>query len=613
MSSNPPPPGNIPPEPNFSGIIYNTNFFKVSQTYLTETIANTKYLKLVGGSLTGFLGIGKTAAVELDVAGKACIDTSLGSTPAIGIYGGNATRLILGKGSETEYPKAIGCDATDLWLGTNLTGTISFYTGNGKRLTISPAQIALSSLMNFQMNNGIINLGGTSNSAIYLTSSGTSAFGVANSVGQFSGSSVIGDTVLRAQATKKLLLQSGTGDAAITILDNGYIGIGTNNPINLLHLHANATSQYIYLRMTDNTSGITNTDGIAIVKTDVNDMFLIVQEAARIMFFTNNTIRITISSGGETYVEKLLVVGNNDNIPNLQMGSVNGYNLGISKPTAGIFSTSAAIGDMVLRSSQNLLLQSGIGNCAMCINTNNYVQIGYGYTTATYPITLRTTEQVQQSIPGTYAYGNVAIFSANLTGPVAPYIGIGILNMATFSSGFYIYSDKRIKKDIKPIENSLDLIEKINLVSFKFIDHIEKGTINNYGVIAQEIEEIIPEVINKHKDYIPNIYKNVDYYDEDENKIYIKTNDLSIGDKIKIYDSKNKEHLKEVIGITDNYITIDSSIENYEKDSPVFLYGKEIPDVKNVNYEALFIINMKATQEIYKRLQKLEKYFNIVY
>ena len=89
MSSNPPPPGNIPPEPNFSGIIYNTNFFKVSQTYLTETIANTKYLKLVGGSLTGFLGIEKTAGVELDVFGRACIDTSLYSTPAIGQYGGN--------------------------------------------------------------------------------------------------------------------------------------------------------------------------------------------------------------------------------------------------------------------------------------------------------------------------------------------------------------------------------------------------------------------------------------------------------------------------------------------------------------------------------------------
>ena len=89
----------------------------------------------------------------------------------------------MGQGSESEYPKGIGCEATDLWLGTTLAGTISFYTGNGKRLTLSAAQMALSSLMNFQMNGGIMNLGSSTNTPIYLTSTGTSALGVANTIG----------------------------------------------------------------------------------------------------------------------------------------------------------------------------------------------------------------------------------------------------------------------------------------------------------------------------------------------------------------------------------------------------------------------------------------------
>ena len=50
----------------------------------------------------------------------------------------------------------------------------------------------------------------------------------------------------------------------MTVLD---VGIGTTKPINLLHLHANAASQDIFLRITDNASGVTNTDGIAILKT----------------------------------------------------------------------------------------------------------------------------------------------------------------------------------------------------------------------------------------------------------------------------------------------------------------------------------------------------------
>ena len=61
-----------------------------------------------------------------------------------------------------------------------------------------------------------------------------------------------------------------------------------------------------------------------------------------------------------------------------------------------------------------------------------------------------------------------------------------------------------------------------------------------------------------------------------------------------------------VVEIGANYITIDKPVENYEKDTLLFLYGKEIPDFKNVNYEALFVINMRATQEIYKRLKAIE-------
>ncbi len=84
--------------------------------------------------------------------------------------------------------------------------------------------------------------------------------------------------------------------------------------------------------------------------------------------------------------------------------------------------------------------------------------------------------------------------------------------------------------------------------------------------------------------------------------------------KIKnIYDDKNKEHQKEIINISEDYITIYEPIEDYEDGSDLFIYGKEIPDVKNVNYEALFIIIMRATQELYKRVKALEKYFNIVY
>jgi hypothetical protein len=57
-------------------------------------------------------------------------------------------------------------------------------------------------------------------------------------------------------------------------------------------------------------------------------------------------------------------------------------------------------------------------------------------------------------------------------------------------------SDIRVKKDLKKIENALEKIQKINGYIYQRTD---TGNIES-GLIAQEVLEIIPEVINKNKD-----------------------------------------------------------------------------------------------------------------
>lgn len=51
-------------------------------------------------------------------------------------------------------------------------------------------------------------------------------------------------------------------------------------------------------------------------------------------------------------------------------------------------------------------------------------------------------------------------------------------------------SDKRFKKDIQPTDLGIDFINKINPVKFKYKD----GKRNHYGVIAQELKEVIDEL-----------------------------------------------------------------------------------------------------------------------
>jgi hypothetical protein len=63
------------------------------------------------------------------------------------------------------------------------------------------------------------------------------------------------------------------------------------------------------------------------------------------------------------------------------------------------------------------------------------------------------------------------------------------------------YSDKRIKKDIKELDNCLEAVEKIRGVSYKRTDTGDDGV----GVIAQEVEALFPELISEDNDGMKSV------------------------------------------------------------------------------------------------------------
>lgn len=74
-----------------------------------------------------------------------------------------------------------------------------------------------------------------------------------------------------------------------------------------------------------------------------------------------------------------------------------------------------------------------------------------------------------------------------------------------FCAGVIETSDIRLKKDISLLKNSLEIINKLRPVSFNW-----KNRLNNnkkIGFIAQEVEQLLPEVVVKS----PNGYKSIAY------------------------------------------------------------------------------------------------------
>lgn len=68
----------------------------------------------------------------------------------------------------------------------------------------------------------------------------------------------------------------------------------------------------------------------------------------------------------------------------------------------------------------------------------------------------------------------------------------------------YQYSDKRLKKNIIQINNSLKTISLLQGVSFNWINNNKF----DYGVIAQQVEKIIPQAVTTQKE---TGYKQVNY------------------------------------------------------------------------------------------------------
>ena len=102
-------------------------------------------------------------------------------------------------------------------------------------------------------------------------------------------------------------------------------------------------------------------------------------------------------------------------------------------------------------------------------------------------------------VSGSLFVGKGTDSTSKTTGTLIVSGGLGVLT--TINAGgdvvAFASSDERLKDNIKPIENPLDIISKISGNTFDW--NSEKQDIYNgkdYGVIAQEIKEVMPELVD---------------------------------------------------------------------------------------------------------------------
>ena len=218
-------------------------------------------------------------------------------------------------------------------------------------------------------------------------------------------------------------------------------------------------------------------------------------------------------------------------------------------------------------------------------------------------INTNTPSQGLLHVNGYYSdpFGNFTYYA---TGPNTGTAAGTNLNTSIFATHrvvageFNAISDARIK-NIEGVSNSdkdLETLNKIEVTDYHMIDpsHGDKPV---KKAIAQQLEEVYPQAVSKSTNCIPDIYLLADC---NAGKIEIKNN-LKVGERIRLI-FEDKEEIASVISRGANSIQT-----NLDLSGKVFVYGRQVDDFRTVDYQAVAMLNVSATQALLRRIEALEK------
>lgn len=199
-----------------------------------------------------------------------------------------------------------------------------------------------------------------------------------------------------------------------------------------------------------------------------------------------------------------------------------------------------------------------------------------------------------------YNPGSFAVFGTGGTGAGSGNIACTIYaDNTTLSANFVAVSDARIKEVRGRSDGAADLLtlQGLEITDYTHRDTLARGTGVVKKVIAQQVETVFPQAVTKHRDCIPDIYRLAPVADG----WVTLTTDLKVGERVKLIVGQEPS-VQEVLEIAPGRFRTALQTASPE----LFVYGREVDDFRAVDYEALSMLNVSATQELARRLAARE-------
>lgn len=174
---------------------------------------------------------------------------------------------------------------------------------------------------------------------------------------------------------------------------------------------------------------------------------------------------------------------------------------------------------------------------------------------------------------------------------------------------FNAISDIRIKKDILKLNttNQLAELNKLRPVNYAYIDQLVNGNKQKTGFIAQEVEQVNPQFVNKSTDFIPSVFALAKSASVNKDQLMLTTekpHGFATGDVVKFFAEGKKEVISTIESIIDSHaFTITGWREPVEN---VFIYGKKVNDFRAIDFDQITALSVAAIQELSKQMEKLK-------
>jgi hypothetical protein len=138
------------------------------------------------------------------------------------------------------------------------------------------------------------------------------------------------------------------------------------------------------------------------------------------------------------------------------------------------------------------------------------------------------------------------------------------------------------------------------------IDTVAEGTGVKKGLIAQEVETIVPEAVSRGKQFVPNIYvqPTAFKYEPTLRQLVItlpKAFTIQAGDQVRIMTDTARFDLP-VVAVHSPEKFVLGKCEH--QPAQIFVFGTEVSDFRTLNYDRIFTIGVSAIQELSRMLEE---------